>query len=250
MRLIPLEIGRVDMQMSRVTGVDGFARFPVASWLIEHPQGLALFDTGMHADLQSSIDRIGAQTAAEVVPDFNEGEELSARLTDRGIDPASIDLAIISHLHFDHCGGTVELPNARVVVQQDEWVAGRDQRLIEGRAYNPDDYETGHDVQQINGQHDVFGDGRVVCLPTPGHTRGHQSLRVNLDSGPVVLTADCIYTEHMLDEMIVPQMASERSQKVHLESMRQLAGMRDDGCRLLFGHDEQQFNSLPSEGLT
>lgn len=251
MRLIPLEIGRVNMQMDRVTGVEGFSSFPVASWLIEHADGLVLFDTGMHVDLQTSIERIGEDTAVSVRPDFNEGEELTARLTGRGIDPADITMAIVSHLHFDHCGGTEELPNARVVVQQDEWLAGHDQRLIDYRVYNPADYDTGHDVQQIDGRHDVFGDGRVECIPTPGHTRGHQSLRVNLDSGPVVLTADCIYTEHMLDHMIVPNMASPKNQVIQLESMRQLAAMRDDhGCRLLFGHDETQFRSIPTEGLT
>ena len=113
--------------------------------------------------------------------------------------------------------------------------------------YNPDDFDIGHDVQLVDGTHDVFGDGSIVCIPTPGHTRGHQVLRVELASGPVVLTADCIYFERMLDQMLVPRHAYDHGQQ--LESMRRLASLRDGGCRLLFGHDLDQFRSLPAVGL-
>jgi len=251
MRLIPLEIGRIDMHMGRVDGTDTVAKFPVASWLIEHNDELALFDTGMHIDLQTSFDRIGDTIAGFATPDFDQGEELSARLHARGIDPADVSLAIFSHLHYDHCGGTAELPNARLVMQEAEWVAGHDERKVEHREYNPDNFDIGHEVQTLDGEHDVFGDGRVICVPTPGHTRGHQSLRVNLDSGPVVLTGDCIYTERMLDDMIVPTMASPKAQELQRQSMTKLAALRNNhGCRLLFGHDDAQFRSLPTEGLT
>jgi len=250
MRLIPLHIGDIAMHMGRVTGVDETVMFPVPSWLIEHPDGLVLFDTGMHVDLQKSVDRIGTETAKTIRPDFAPGQELTARLGERDISVHDIDRIILSHLHFDHAGGNEEIPDARVIVQQDEWAAGHDQRLIDFGVYNPDDYDHGHDVQQLDGEHDVFGDGRLVCLPTPGHTKGHQSLRVELESGPVVLTGDCVYLESMLDDMVVPTMASERSQEIQRESMRYLATLQAQGCRLLFGHDREQLAELPGDGLT
>jgi N-acyl homoserine lactone hydrolase len=251
MRLIPLQIGQIAMHMGAITGTDETVNFPVPSWLIEHPQGLVLFDTGMHIELQSSFDRIGAETAKRITPDFSAGEELTARLAQRCIAPGDIDRIVLSHLHFDHCGGNEEVPDARVVVQQAEWQSGHDQRMIDNGVYDPADYDHGHDIEQIEGQHDVFGDGRIVCLPTPGHTRGHQSLRVELESGPVVLTGDCVYLENMLDTMTVPTMGSERSQEQQRDSMRYLASLRDDhGCRLLYGHDAAQFAALPTEGLT
>lgn len=250
MRLIPLQIGQIAMHMQRVTGVDATTNFPVLSWLIEHPDGLVLFDTGMHIDLQTSFDRIGEHTAETITPDFSPGEELTARLATRGIRPGDIDRIVLSHLHFDHVGGNEEIPDARVVVQRDEWESGHDQRLIDHGVYNPDDYDHGHDVDQIEGEHDVFGDGKIRCLPTPGHTRGHQSLRLELESGPVVLTGDCVYLEHMLDDMVVPQMGSERAQAVQRESMQYLAGLRDQGCKLIFGHDMEQIATLPASGLT
>jgi N-acyl homoserine lactone hydrolase len=113
--------------------------------------------------------------------------------------------------------------------------------------YNPEDFEVGHDRQLLDGVHDVFGDGRIVCIPTPGHTRGHQALRIELESGPVVLTGDCVYFSAMLDEMKVPAFGYDGDQQ--LASLRALLRLRDDGCRLRFGHDEAQFRSLSAGGL-
>lgn len=247
MRLVPLEIGRIDAALRVVTGGDGRVTLPIPAWLIEHPDGLALFDAGMHIDLQASHDRIG-RSARAFTPDFHPGEELTARLAGRGIRPEDVDYLILSHLHFDHAGGSEELPDARFVVQQREWAAAHDQATIEAGVYNPADYDHGHEVQAVDGAHDVFGDGRVVCVPTPGHTAGHQALRVELDSGPVVLTGDCVYFEQMLDDMAVPSFGHDTDQQ--RQSMEHLRALRDDhGCRLLYGHDQAQFESLPADGL-
>ena len=163
MRLVPLEIGRVIAQRKIIDGGDGSMVFPVPSWLIEHPDGLVLFDTGMHRDLQDSFDRIGEATLAAFQPDFNHGEEVSARLDARSIRPSDVTHMVVSHLHFDHCGGTEEIPDARLVVQRAEWESAHDARMIDLGIYNPDDYDHGHDLDLIDGQHDIFGDGRIVC---------------------------------------------------------------------------------------
>jgi glyoxylase-like metal-dependent hydrolase (beta-lactamase superfamily II) len=246
-RIVPLEIGRLDADLSELTGEPGRAILPVPSWLIEHPAGIVIFDTGMHRDLQNNTERLAGVFSSTVV-DFPAGEELSARLCAVGYRPADVHIAVISHLHFDHVGGTGELPDARLIVQRSEWEAGHHPRLVEVGIYSPEEFDIGHDVQLIEGSHDVFGDGTVVCIPTPGHTKGHQALRVELDSGPVVLTADCIYFERMLEQMQVPVFAFDRDKQ--LEAMRHLQAMRNDGCRLLFGHDYEQFHSLPAKGLT
>ena len=247
MRVIPLEIGRLRSQLVLISGEDGTTELPVPAWLVEHRDGLVVFDTGMHRDLQRSMERIG-RSAAWFDALFGPGEELTARLEGAGVDPADVTHAVLSHLHFDHVGGTCELPNARIVVQDAEWEAGHDPRLVDADVYNPDDFDLGHDVQRLDGAHDVFGDGLVTCIPTPGHTVGHQSLRVELESGPVVLTADCVYFESMLDDMLVPRFGWDLDRQ--RESMRHLRHLRDhDGCRLLFGHDDAQFAGLPADGL-
>lgn len=246
MRLIPLRVGHLDSEQRIITGDSGAISFPIVSWLIEHPAGLVLFDTGMHRDLQTDVTRLG-RSADFFRPEFTAGEEVSARLDQRGIRATDIDLIVYSHLHFDHAGGTEEIPDARIVVQEAEWQAGHDRKLIERGVYSPADFDHGHDVEEIDGEHDLFGDGLIRCLPTPGHTPGHQSLRVELDSGPVVLTGDCVYFEQMLEDMAVPRFGHDL--ELQRRSMVELAAMRSDGCRLLFGHDLPQLEELPADGL-
>lgn len=246
MRVVPLELGRIEAELRVINGEPGSVMFPIPGWLIEHRDGLVLFDNGMHRDLQHDISRLG-RTGEVFRPHYEPGEEVAARLSERGINPSDINLMIFSHLHFDHAGGTGDLPEARLLVQRAEWEAGHDQKLIEQGVYDPVDYDHGHDVQLVEGQHDVFGDGKLVCLPTPGHTAGHQALRVELDSGPVVLTGDCVYFEQMLDDMVVPRFGHDA--EMQLESMKELAALRDAGCRMIYGHDDAQFRSLLKTGL-
>ena len=246
MRLIPLEIGRIDADLDELLGTAGRQMLPVPSWLIEHPRGTVLFDTGLHPELRISLDRLRGSMAKSSVL-LPDGADLTARLSAAGWRPSDIDLVIFSHLHFDHCGGTGELPDARLLVQAVEWEAAHHPRLVQAAVYNPDDFDLGHDRQLIEGEFDVFGDGHIVCIPTPGHTKGHQALRVTLDSGPVVLTGDCVYFARMLQDLDVPRLCY--SADLQRESMRALARMQTDGCRLLFGHDLEQFQALPREGL-
>lgn len=246
-RLVPLECGWLESDVSGLMeGGTGRARLPVPSWLVLHPRGIAVFDTGLHQQLQSDVSRIGSLADAFVV-DFSPGQELSARLEQREVDPSDVDVVVFSHLHFDHCGGTALVPDARLLVQRAEWEAGHHPRLIEHHVYNPDDFDLGHEVQLLEGRHDVFGDASVVCLPTPGHTAGHQSLVVQLESGPVVLTGDCIYFRQQLDLMRTPPFGFDRSQQ--LASMRQLAQLEREGHRLLFGHDVEQWEGFPAQGM-
>ncbi len=249
LKIIPLECGWLaTATASVVADAPGNARLPIPSWLVVHPTGQTLlFDTGLHQDVQQGVAARYPKMARTFEADFSAGEELSARLQAVHIDPTSVDKIVFSHLHFDHCGGTELVPNAQIIVQEAEWTAGHHAKMIEHEVYSPADFDLGHDVLQVTGTHDVFGDGSVVCIPTPGHTAGHQSLRVNLASGPVVLTGDCVYWEDVLDNMLLPPFAFDYD--VQLESMRHLQALRDqDGCRLLFGHDEAQWSLLPHDG--
>ena len=245
LRIIPLECGRMSADKAQMMiGGEGEVILPVSSWLVDHPAGRLVFDTGLHPDLQTDTSRIG-RSAEMFGIDFALGEELSGRLVEAEVDPADVDLMVFSHLHFDHCGGTALVPDARVLVQRTEWEVAHKEKLVAAGVYNPDDFDLGHEVQLLEGEHDVFGDGRVICVPTPGHTAGHQSLRVQLDSGPVVLTADCIYFEDQLQLMTTPPFGHDTEQQ--LASMKKLAAMADRGDRLIFGHDVAQWEALPKE---
>jgi N-acyl homoserine lactone hydrolase len=246
-KLIPIENGWMSCDTAIMCeGGEGRSSFPVCCWIIEHEKGLVLFDSGFHPNLLNDIGRIGsAGTLFDI--DIPEEHDLRNLLNKKGISCADIDYLVMSHLHFDHCGGTVQVPNARIIVQKEEWEAGTDPKFVEAGVYNPDDFDLGHNVQKIEGQHDIFGDNTVVCIPTPGHTAGHQSLRVELASGPVVLTSDCAYWQEMLDDMLVPPHGFDCDQQKR--SMNTLNTLRAEGCQLIFGHDAKQWLSLDGRNL-
>lgn len=215
-------------------GADGQITVPIPSYLIRHPRGDLVFDTGMHADLQRSTERLGPIAEFFTVR-YHPNEELPARLRELGVDPDRLELAVVSHLHFDHVGGLAHLPNARMLLQRREWEAGRDADLAAANTYVTADYDTGHDVVQVDGEHDVFGDGSVTCIPTYGHTPGHQSLQVHTPGGPVVLTADACYLRRTLEELRLSPYAYDR--EASLEALHRLRALRDAGARLYYGHE-------------
>jgi hypothetical protein len=153
----------ISMMVERATGD---IKFPIPAYLIEHPKGYVLFDTGMHSDCQHDPrGRIGT-LAENFHVRFRPGEDIEARLTQLEIDPGRVEYVVNSHLHFDHTGGNALLPNARIVIQHREWEAGRTPELMKANAYDPRDYDLGHLVMQVQGEHDLFGDGSVVMFPT------------------------------------------------------------------------------------
>jgi glyoxylase-like metal-dependent hydrolase (beta-lactamase superfamily II) len=225
-------------------GGEGRIRLPIPAYLIEHPKGTALFDTGMHPDCQHDpAGRVGARLAALFDFDFAPGEEISARLAALGRDPAKIDLVINSHFHFDHVGGNALIPNATMLVQRREWDAGMDPDSAARRGFNPRDFDLGHKLRLVDGEHDVFGDGSVVVLPTHGHTPGHQSLKLRLSGGEMVLAADSCYFCRTLRERRLPRFVHDR--EAMLASLDRLAALEAAGARIFFGHDPEFWATVP-----
>jgi N-acyl homoserine lactone hydrolase len=214
-------------------------RSPVPAYLIEHPDGLALFDTGLGLSFRRPIEqRLGAD---EVGFEFDESADVAARLRAVDIDPGKVRWIINSHFHADHCGGNASIPNATIIVQSREITAA--QRSADTKKYNAADYDVGHPVVAIDGEHDVFGDGSLVVFPTFGHTPGHQSARVRLAGREVVLAADCCYLERSLDELKTSSGDVDPAQA--LATLRRLADMRARGARIFFGHDGGFWKAIP-----
>jgi len=240
-QVFPMVCGWLEVQTSFILAKEpGRVRIPIPSFLIEHPKGHVIFDTGLHRELQTNPGRLGALAKTFEVH-FRPGEELGARLRAHGVDPARIDYMINSHLHFDHVGGNADVPNAKLVVQRREWEAADDPDQARRNGYNRADFDLGHQLQLIDGEHDLFGDGRVVCIPTYGHTAGHQSLRVRLDSGEYVFTADSCYMRKVFEQMILPPFAHDYdAMRAVIERFR---AMERAGTHLIFGHDPAQWHA-------
>lgn len=169
-----------------------YAEMSVRSYLVAHPDGLLLWDTGI-------ADSIAARPDGERLNDthvFRVPVTLRSQLEALDHAPADIGLLGLSHLHIDHVGNLDLFPHATALMQRAEYDAayGPD---AEALTYIPETYAAldRAKIQKVTGRHDVFGDGTVVTVPLPGHTPGHQGLLVALpETGPVLLAGDLAYS--------------------------------------------------------
>src|SRR6201999_463542 len=163
--------------------MDRQVRYPVPVYLVEVGSERILVDTGLHPD--AAADASAHYDGAESLGLFALEQETP--LADQ-IDLGSLPMVVMTPLHFDPAGGLALLPDdLPVVLQRREWEAARDPGAIARNFFLSQDYEGVADrVVLVEGDHDLLGDGSIELLSTPGHTPGHQSVRV----GEVVIGAD------------------------------------------------------------
>ncbi len=225
-------------------GMKGRLTVPVPAYLIVHEKGRALFDSGLNLESQTDpLGYFGEDGLKYNTFHFLPGEEVSARLTATGIAPEDVDIVINSHLHYDHSGGNAQAPNAQVLVQSREWAhakATADQNL----GYLAKDFDTGQKLRLVDGEHDVFGDGSVVCLPTYGHTPGHQSLRVQTElGGEFILCGDACYLKKTLEDLHLPGVIAD--QAAAMAVLHRFREMQARGSKIMFGHDPDFWKTVP-----
>jgi N-acyl homoserine lactone hydrolase len=220
---------------------------PIPCWLVVHPEGRLLFDTGIHRDATvDAVARLGESRARRFGVRSRPGEEVVSQLALLGLAPEDVDVVANSHLHFDHCGGNEFFPRAPILVQRREMEAARDPAVLQSGRYAPSPRDFDHPLayRLVDGEHDVFGDGTVVLIATYGHTPGHQSLWVRAEHGPLVMTADACYTEaHLAEDRLSGVVWDPAEMSGALATLRRLRDQ--DGARILYGHDPAQWRTLP-----
>jgi len=212
---------------------------PVPFYVIDHPDGVALFDCGLHRDMMQEDDPYRHHLRAQGLDvSLTPEETVSQSLERLDIDPTTVRFAVISHLHFDHTGGLSELPNATLFVQSREWRAGSDDDLSARHALPRRFFDLGHPVRQIDGEHDLFGDGSVRLLPSFGHTPGHQSMHVKSDDGDHILVADACYNCRTAETRDFP---AHFDVAVMNRSLDALMARRGAETVMVYGHDPDQW---------
>jgi glyoxylase-like metal-dependent hydrolase (beta-lactamase superfamily II) len=211
---------------------------PIPCFLVEHPEaGPFLIDTGLHASVASDpSENLGKAAKVLYSIDMEPGDAAPAQVAARGVDPAAIGLVVMTHLHYDHAGGATQFPNATFLVERREWEAASNGGFREG--YHRPHLDPGLRWRAIDvdGESDLFGDGSVRLLHTPGHTPGHLSLLLRLQSGArLLLTADAAYAQRTLDERLLPLFAADDD--AYLASLDRLIELRRDADHVVCGHD-------------
>ena len=215
---------------------------PVSCTLLKHPQGLVLFDTGCHPSVLTDAEARWGSLARFMTPIFAEPDTLISQLPLAGVAPADIDVVVCSHLHPDHCGCNVFFPNATVMAQAKEIEAARAENAA-SQGYLAVEWEHSQKLEKIDGERDLFGDGRITLLHMPGHTPGMMVAHVILDhDGAFVLASDAVAVRAHLDERYAPK--NTWNIELAMTSIEAIARLQQDGATVTFGHDAEQWAGL------
>lgn len=205
--------------------MDREIRFPVPVYVLETSTERILIDTGLNPAMVA--DPSAHYEGAEKLGLFSFEQEQSVA---EQIDVRTLTKVVLTHLHWDHVGGLSLIPvSVPVVIQRSEWEAGHDAAAVERNFFFPADYAD-REMVLVDGDCDLLGDGSIELLLTPGHTPGHQSVRI----GDVVLGADVAHFVATYDDHRFP-IFGDHERQAH--SAQRLRGMRNAGKTVVPGHD-------------
>jgi len=239
LRLYVFDCGRLDSldaaQFIPGQGLEGQKLSLVnRCYLIQHPQGTLLWETGLPVTAAFSLTRTLIKVLTLGGVNQRIDRPLKDQLTEIGVSPGEIDFLALSHVHDDHAGTANDFRASTWLVQKAELdgvASGANQGV------NPLLFATLTDRIVLRGDFDVFGDGRVVILSTPGHTTGHQSLLVDLPkTGPVVLSGDLYHTQRNRDLQVFPVFNANQAQSLR-SAQRIEALLLELGATLWIQHD-------------
>jgi N-acyl homoserine lactone hydrolase len=245
MKMHLLPCGRVRMRKSiflPAAEKSETIELPVSSALLRHGESNVLFDTGCHPSVPEDPEGRWGGLAKLMVPIMQPGEHVLTGLAGLGLQPDDVDVVINSHLHPDHCGCNAFFRKATFICHAEELTAARAPGA-EASGYLAADWDHPMPVEAINGQRDVFNDGRVVLLPLPGHTPGSIGAltRLNRD-GAFLLAGDTVSLRETLDTGIIPK--NTWNADALSKSLDEVRRIEASGATILCSHDAQQWDSL------
>jgi N-acyl homoserine lactone hydrolase len=206
-----------------VGGRGGWNWLPIPAFLIEHPgAGPVLIDTGLHPSCVSgTASNMGFAGRFLYEARMTHEQALRVQLPARGVEPTAVRYVIMTHLHIDHASAVSEFPQATFVVDKREWQAAVQGGWRDG--YHARQFDHAFDWRELDYDDpavssfagfaqsvDLFGDGSVRLVSTPGHTHGHQSVVLRTAHGEILVMADAAYTERGLRGEEEPLVCADR----------------------------------------
>jgi N-acyl homoserine lactone hydrolase len=246
LRLYVLDCGHADFKdmggFSDTGEYDGKpGEIAVPCFLIRHPKGDLLWDTGLGDRFAATKEGSDAAPGVHVrVP-----KTLVAQLQSLGLEPKAVNYVAFSHLHWDHTGNANEFPDSIWILNRAELTAALSLPPPGGVLPETWNAYKNAKTETIDGDYDVFGDGTVMILRAPGHTPGHQVLKLKLQkSGTVILSGDLYHLRANRQFKRVPVYNTNRADT--LASMSRVDTiLKNTGGRLIVQHDPRDFRALP-----
>ena len=202
-------------------------------YLFQHERGTLLWETGVPDSVAEQKDGVPSPNGAVV---WFRDKTLLGQLESLGVKPGDITYVAMSHSHGDHIGNAKAFAKSKILMQKPE------HELVLSTTPKPiDDAQT---VELLSGDRDVFGDGSLTILSTPGHTPGHQSLLVKLPkTGALLLSGDLVHFQYMWDHKVVPAFNFNKEQS--LASIERVANLlAEHKAQLWIGHDKDRTAKL------
>lgn len=245
----PIQLWRLDCGEIQVTNLNVFSdaflytgqqkRLVASCYLIRHGDRYLLWDTGLPGALVGQTRESGPFR-------LSLRERITAQLARINVRPEQINFVGISHHHFDHTGQVADFPGATLLIGSGDWdqvraagapadLTGPFRRWIDG----------GGTAQAVSGDHDVFGDGRVLMLNLPGHTPGHHGLMVRLANRTILLSGDQFHFTEQVRNNGVPGFNHNRADTL-ASSARLLAIAGNRNTELIIQHEAADVGKLPA----
>ena len=224
-------------------------KIPINMWILDHPLGLVVYDTGNNVAISDGNCKShwSEGSCDFLMPSQTRDDVIDRYLERLGYTTDQVKVVITSHSHLDHIANIEMFPNAIHALQKKEiyqaWWPEKFQRSSGAHIMADYDQARDFDYLMLDGDYDLFGDGTVMIYSTPGHTLGHQSVKVKLpNTGTVILSQDAIWMEENLEGHPA---GLNYSILDYFHSVDRLTKMRDiENAPLWFGHSIAQYESM------
>ena len=220
--------------------------FSSTCWLIKRGGEWVLWDTGVPQDALN--DPKGWSTLPRLIV-YHLDKTITGQLAEIGLKTSDITYVALSHTHGDHIGNVNLFPNSAILMQRVEytWISspdGSNDNVNQLKALARKLLGTPKKLQLLDGNTDVFGDGSVTLISTPGHTPGSQSLLVHLkNSGFIILSGDVVHLEENFEKNIVPSLNTDKATSIaSMDMVRRMIATYN--AKLFINHDKAQSDTL------
>jgi N-acyl homoserine lactone hydrolase len=237
-----------EITIDRALLVEGGAAEPITipapCFLIEHGEGLVLFDTGLNPEAAGDPMTYYPELAGLPGVRFSRDRAVDAGIHSLGFRPEEIRHVVLSHAHLDHTGGLRLFPKARIHVFRGEIAYMRAASAEQRHLYKLSDLEGAEqsDWWEYDNDADLLGDGSLVFLKTPGHTVAEGSLLVRLPTRNIILTGDTVHLREALEREAPMPFDLDKQEAVRsIQRLKRLAV--EHNAEIWMNHDRETWGT-------